>query len=258
MAVTNVSSLQGGNLLGTLGLGGIKIGTIGTVFLWIFVIIVLVGAIAGFIIWWVMRKAYSKNIWIFGRVAGVPMLKFIDKGKLVVFGMAGDKLIYLKKSKKYLSPPQIQMGKDIYWYYEREDGEYVNFSLDDLDEMQKKAGAYYVDTDMRMQRLGIEKNLRDRLDKKSWLEKYGALVGGIVFMIMVTVCLVVLFSKLKDVATAIDGMATNVGQMATAIEKFYTKRTGGESPSDIGGGLVPALIFPIMWRLKKTKWHKAH
>jgi hypothetical protein len=251
MAVTT-ESLQGGNIAGVLGLGGIKLGTIGNVFLWIFIIIVLVGSIAGFIIWWVMRKAYSKQIWIFGKVAGVPMLKFIDKAKLVAFGMAGDKLIYLKKSKKYLSPPQIQMGKNIYWYYEREDGEFINFSLNDLDEILKKAGCYYVDTDMRMQRLGIEKNLRDRLDRKSWLEKYGALVGGIVFMIMVTVCLVVLFSKLKDVATAIDSMASSVGQMATAVEKFYVKRTGGESPSDISG-LTPVFMLPIYW-WKSRRW----
>jgi hypothetical protein len=251
MAVTT-ESLQGGNVAGVLGLGGIKIGTIGTVFLWIFVLLVLFGGIAGFIIWWVMRKAYNKNIWIFGKVAGVPMLKFIDKAKTIKFGMAGDRLIYLKKTKKYLSPPQIQMGKDIYWYYEREDGEYINFSLDDLDEILKKAGCYYVDTDMRMQRLGIEKNLRDRLDKKSWLEKYGALVGGIVFMIMVTVCLVVLFSKLKDVATAIDMMANNVGKMATAVENFYKGKTG-ESPAN--SGLVPALMFPIFWWRSK-RWQK--
>jgi len=255
---TNVSSLQGGNLLGTLGLGGIKIGTIGTVFLWIFILLLLFGSIAGFIIWWVMRKSYSKQIWIFGKVAGVPMLKSIDKAKIVAFGMAGDKLIYLKKSKKYLSPPQIQMGKDIFWYYEREDGEFINFSLNDLDEILKKAGCYYVDTDMRMQRLGIEKNLRDRLDRKSWLEKYGALVGGIVFMILVTVCLVVLFSKLKDTATAIDSMSANVGQMASAVEKYYVKKIGGESPADISG-LTPALMFPIFWwRSRKTKWHKTH
>jgi len=251
MAVTNVSSLQGGNLLGTLGLGGIKLGTIGSVFLWIFIIIVLVGSVAGFLIWWVMRKAYSKQIWIFGKVAGVPMLKSIDKAKLVAFGMAGDKLIYLRKSKKYLSPPQIQMGKDIYWYYEREDGEFINFSLDDLDDILKKAGCYYVDTDMRMQRLGIEKNLRDRLDKKSWLEKYGALVGGIIFMIMVTVCLVVLFSKLKDVATALDSVSGNVGNMAKAVEEFY-KEKSGESPS----GLTPVLMLPILWwRSKKWQQH---
>jgi len=251
MAVTNVSSLQGGNLLGTLGLGGIKMGTIGTVFLWIFIIVLLVGSICGFFIWWYMRKAYNKNIWIFGKVAGVPMLKSIDKAKLVAFGMAGDKLIYLRKSKKYLSPPQIQMGKDIYWYYEREDGEFINFSLDDLDDILKKAGCYYVDTDMRMQRLGIEKNLRDRLDKKSWLEKYGALVGGIIFMIMVTVCLVVLFSKLKDVATALDSVSGNVGNMAKAVEEFY-KEKSGESPS----GLTPVLMLPILWwRSKKWQQH---
>jgi len=83
------------------------------------------------------------------------------------------------------------------------------------------------------------------------LEKYGALVGGIIFMIMVTVCLVVLFSKLKDVATALDSVSGNVGNMAKAVEEFY-KEKSGESPS----GLTPVLMLPILWwRSKKWQQH---
>ena len=59
-----------------------------------------------------------------------------------------------------------------------------------------------------------------------------------------------LFSKLKDVATAIDMMASNVGKMATAVENFYKVKTG-ESPAS--SGLIPALMFPIFWWRAK-KW----
>jgi NADH:ubiquinone oxidoreductase subunit 6 (subunit J) len=252
--MVDATALKGGNILGGMGLK-FGSGSLGTILLWVIVIMVLIGAITGFIVWWISKKSWNKKVWIFVKVAGVPMLKLIDTGKLISFGMAGDKLMKLKTLKKWLPPPQIQMGKDIYWYYEREDGEFVNFSLEDLDERQRKAGAYFVDTDMRMQRLGIEKNLRDRMEKKSWLEKYGSVIAGAVFIIMVTVCLVVLFSKLKETSTSIDGMASNVGKLADAVEKFYTKKVGGESPADVNSGLVPALMFPIIyWRSKK--WHK--
>ena len=247
--MVNTGALKSGNILGGFG---INFGSVGTIFFWIAVIGIVLGIIAGGIIWWYNKKSYNKHIWVFKRVAGVPMLQTMDKGKLIAFGMAGDRLLQLQTLKKFLSPPQIQMGKDIFWYWEREDGEYINFSLKDIDEIQKKAGVYYVDTDMRMQRLGIEKNLRDRMEKKSWLEKYGSTIAGAIFVIMVTVCLVVLFSKLKDVSASIDAMAGSVNKMAEAIQKFYLARTGGESPADIGGGLVPALMFPIIWW--RNKW----
>ena len=106
---------------------------------------------------------------------------------------------------------------------------------------------------MRMQRLGIEKNLRDRLGKNSWMEKYGTMVAVGVFLILITICLVVLFSKLKDLSASLDTTGQSLGQVATAIEKFYTKRVGGESPSDTG--LVPAIMLPLLWWRTK-KWRQ--
>lgn len=246
-------ALKQGDILGGFGLGGFDIGTLGTILIWIFVFILICGLLAGFIIWYYNRRLYSQNIWIFGKIGGVPMLKYIDKGRLIAFGMAGDKLLNLKKSKKFLPPPTIQMGKAIYWYYEREDGEFINFSLKDLDEVFKKAGAYYVDSDMRLARLGIEKNLRERMERKGFFEKYGSTIAGAIFVIMVTVALVVLFSKLKDVAGSIDALAGSVSSMANAIEQFYTARTGGESPADVSG-LVPAFA-PLLYFGRK-KWHQ--
>lgn len=249
----DTEAIKGGDIFAGIG-GGIDIGTIGSVFLWILGIILVFGILAGVIIFFVLRKQYKLKIWVFGRVGGLPMLKLIDKGKLMAFGTAGDRLLKLQKSKKYLPPPRIQMGKDIFWFYEREDGEFINFSLEDIDKIQKKAGAYYVDTDMRMQRLGIEKNLRERMLKQSFFEKYGGAIAGVIFIIMVTVSLVVLFSKLTEVATALDKAGGNVGAMANAIEQFYSARVDGEAPSDVGGsGLVPAFLFLLF---RRKKWHR--
>ena len=170
------------------------------------------------------------------------MLKLVDKGRYMRFGMAGDKLFHLRKSKKYIAPPTIQTGTNLWLFWEREDGEIINIGIGDIDEQMRKAGAYFVDTDMRMQRLGIEKNLKDRLMKESWFSKYASTIAGVIFVILVTVALVVLFSKLIDVATAMDNMAGSVKTMADQIEQYYTRRIGGEAPSDIinaGGGLTP-------------------
>lgn len=257
--MANTEAIKSGDILGGMGLRGFNFsaGTIGTTFLWIFVIIIGLVLIAGLVIWWYKRKLYSQKIWVFGRVGGVPMLKYTDKGRYIAFGMAGDKLMHIKKIKKFVPPPTIQMGKDTWWFWERSDGELINIGLEDIDEKMRRVGAYFTDTDMRMQRLGIEKNLRDRLEHKSFLAKYGTVIAGVIFIIMVTVALVVLFSKLKDTAESMDKMASNVGRLAESIEKYYDVRIGGEAPSDKpegSGSLVPALIPLILFKFGRRKW----
>jgi len=253
MAVST-ETIKSGDILGGMGVNfaGFNFGTLTAIIVWVIGIIIVGGILAVIIVWYINKRSYNLKIWVFSRIGGLPMLKLIDRGKLMAFGMAGDRLLQMKKTKKFLPVPQIQMGKNIYWFYEREDGEYINFSLTDIDNEQKKAGAYYVDTDMRMQRLGIEKNLTERLTKLSFFEKYGTAIAGVIFVIMVTVSLVVLFSQLKDVTASIDGMAKSVSGMATEINNFYTARVGGESPRDVSG-LIPAFA-PLLLLLREKKW----
>jgi len=257
--MANTELLKSGNILGGMGInfGDLNLGTIGTVFLWGLGIILVGLIIIGIVIYFVNKSKYKQQIWVFKRIGGVPMLHIIDKARQVAFGMAGDRLVQMKKMKKFLPPPRIQMGKNIFWFWEREDGEMVNFSLQDIDEVQKKAGAYYVDTDMRMQRLGIEKNLKERLEQQGFFAKYGSTIAGVIFVIMVTVALVVLFSNLKDVATSMDNMASSVNEMAQGINRFYEAREGSLSPTDTGGqgnsGLIPAFL-PLLLIGGRKKW----
>ena len=107
----------------------------------------------------------------------------------------------------------------------------INFSLGDIDYQMRKAGAYYVDTDMGMQRLGIEKNLRDRFQKVGFWQKYGTTIVGALFVIMVTVSLVVLFAKLIDVSKALESTASAIRDMSETVNKFYDVKLQGQSPT---------------------------
>jgi len=251
--MVDTGALKSGDFGSALGISGFSFGTIGTVFLWvgIFLVIALVLGLSVWVIY--SRRLYTKKIWVFRRIGGVPVFQYEDKGRLMSFGMAGDKLMNLKKTKKFLPPPTIQMGRELFWYWEREDGEFINFSMTDIDEVQRKAGAYFVDTDMRMQRLGIEKNLRERMERKGFFEKYGSTIAGVIFVIMVTVALVVLFSNLKDVASSMDSMAGSVNSMATEIRSFYEERNNLRPQEGGSEGLIPALLPLILLRRKNRK-----
>lgn len=177
------------------------------------------------------KKKWNRKVKLFRKVANRIIPIGDDKAKFERVGQGGDFWLQTQKLKKTLPRPKIEMDKNTYWYYEREDGEWINFELSDIDEQMKKAGAYYVDEDMRLQRLGIQKNLQTRLMKETFWQKYGTTIMLIMFVLIVTICLVVLFQKMTDnwrvattTAQAIEHMANSVSEMSKRI----------------GGGVVPA------------------
>jgi hypothetical protein len=193
--------------------------------------ILLVTAVI-FGVWWIIQYyKWNKKVMLFRKVANRTIPVSTDKAMFERVGQSGDYWLKTKSLKKTLPRPKIEMGVNTYWFYEREDGEWINFELSDIDAQMKQAGAYYVDEDMRLQRLGIQKNLQSRFIKESFWQKYGTTIMLVIFCLLVTVCLVVLFQKMTDnwkqaeiTATAIEHMATSVDNMAR----------------NIGGGVVPA------------------
>lgn len=177
-------------------------------------------------------RKYNKFIHIFGKVNGtiVPIGK--DRAMAQRVGLAGDYWFRTMKNKKILPRPTKCMGKNIFWFFIREDGEWINFSLADIDAIMKEAGVYYVDEDMRMQRLAIEKNLRDRYSEKpSFWAKYGGLIINIFFVLIVMVALILLFKEMGGLADKLGSVATSVEKLADATSNMISRA---------GSGVIPA------------------
>lgn len=208
--------------------------TTSTFMLWIIIILgglILAGGIGYGVYWFVMWRRYNKKIILYRKVGNTIMPVGIDKGMFQRVGIAGDYVLKTRRLKKTLPRPQLQMGKDLFWFYERLDGEWINFTLGDFDEKMKEAGAYYVDEDMRLQRLGIQKNLAERLQKIGFWAKYGQVIMSVVFMVLVTVCLVVLFRELT-------GVVAKLGDAIKAMEHLDITLANIQARS--GSGVVPA------------------
>ena len=205
-------------------------GGVASVMMWVGIALVL-GAGAILIFWVVFNRfKFNKKISLFRKVGNEVSRVLEDKGMFQRIGTAGDSWFVTKKSKKILPRPRKQIGKNEYWFYEGEDGEWRNFSLKDFDEELRKSGAYFVDEDMRLQRLGIQKNLLERFKKVTFWDKYGATIVNLIFMIIVVVLLVVLFQKMQgnwEVGTA---MASAVRDMAKEVTNMRTQ---------FGSGMVP-------------------
>jgi hypothetical protein len=230
-------------------------GLLGTILIIILLSVFIFGLIACVVIYYFWRKTWTEKAMIYRVVGGKMYLTRTDKAKFKRIGRVGDRIFYIGgKTKRHLGLPHYAIAPNTWMFFERKDGELINFGLDNLDEAMQKAGVHYLHEDVRMQRLGIEKNLKEAFKKQSWWSKYGGIIMNVIYILFVTVSLVILFAKLVDVAGALKETAGAIKEMADAV-KGHT----GQRPSEVEGttGLVPAFVLLLLtggrygyWKLK--------
>jgi len=145
-----------------------------------------------------------------------------------------------KRPKKYIMAGTIQSGKSKFLHFEREDGEWVNFGLEDIDKAMKTAGARYIQSDMRAGRIAISNILEARFKgKESFWEKYGSMITQTIFYLIVSVSMVIIFYQWGGI---IDRTNELLGRII-AYEELKCPAIEG---------IVPAFAM-LMFR-RKNKW----
>ena len=217
---------------------GIKFGALGLgllIFFGALLIVVLVGIAIYF---WVMSKQLKYEIPLYKMIGGKAMEVAKYKAKDFKIGFAGDKLWFVPKAKKYIMAGTIQSGRNKYLHFEREDGEWVNFGLGDIDQDMKTAGSQYIQSDMRAGRIAISNILEARFKgKESFWEKYGSMITQTIFYLIVSVSMVIIFYQWGGI---IDRTNELLGRII-AYEDLKCPATTG---------VVPAFVM-LMFRRKK-------
>lgn len=230
------------NLGETLGFNkfNIGLGTFGNVLMLIIILFIIFGGIAAYIIFYYWRKQYKYKIHLFSKIGNTPTRIATYKAKPISLGKAGDKIWFVSGVKKFIPPATFQSASNEYWFWQREDGEWINFHLSDIEEQMKKANALYVHQDMRMSRVAIERNLENRLMDKTFWEKWGAIIGYAVFFLLITICLVIFmfqYSKTVDKLGHVISIADEILEKANTL--FEPKPEGSAA-------LVPVSILLMM------------
>jgi len=141
------------------------------------IVIVCSGIVGVVLAFFLLKLRFNKKIVIFEKINNRYERTGTDLARDFKIGLAGDTIILLKKRKKYLTNPKIQNGRRTYWYAIREDGEWINFGIEDLNEKTREMGIKFSDEDMKHSRSALQRNLRDRYDKPSFLQKYGGMLA---------------------------------------------------------------------------------
>jgi len=198
-------SLASVNPLANVKLGGMSTyGAIGLVVAIVVVILVLVGLLIWF---FVQKRQYWIIIKVHRKIGNVPTLVATYSAKEVPFGLAGDKLwrvatgFFKIKSIKWLPVGKVQSAPREFWYTIREDGEWINFQMGDIDKISKEAGIIFTQEDMKLQRLATERLLEQRLMDKTFWQKWETTIMTLVVFLVVGVSMAIIFfqwSKLLD------------------------------------------------------------
>ena len=211
MAITDTLTEMTG-----IGAGGGGGGSAMTVLLVIFLIIILGAgtAFAAYAI--VMRRQFKYQLVIFGRVDGRFTVIGKDKAKKQKLSNAGDEVLRLRKNKKVLPMPSIQTGKNTYWYYISDDGEWINFGPGDFDEDRRELGAHFLDKEMRYARTSLQEMTNQRYDQTSWWAKNAQwMIPLITFVVMG----VVLFLIVKEYSAMTSGAQSAIEASKDVMEQ---------------------------------------
>lgn len=206
------------------------------IFMWVVVGIFVLLLVGAGIVFYFYIKRFKWKIKIYQKVGGVWRQVATDKAMFMKISQGGDTVLYLKKHKKWLPNPQIQQEPMTYWYYVREDGEWFNFGMGDMDEQFKQMNAKFLDKEMRQSRTAIQRLLAQNYDKPNFLQVWGSWIALGIFFVLLVLAMWFLFNKFMDIAQTLS-QATSAQK---DVMELSAKVLGAVDNINSNSGLVKA------------------
>lgn len=199
------------------GLG--EAGAVVSVIAWFIVIVIVAMAVGAGTYLIVRRWKFNKKIVIFEKIGRNFEPVRQDRAMVFKVGDAGDTVFYCRKHKKYLPTPSIQIGRGVYWYFIRSDDEWINFGLQDLDELSREVGARFLDKEMRYARTSLQKLMKKRYEEIGFWGKYGGVIAYSSLIAITGVMVYLLFDKYIEIA----GEIARLLEVAVDVQKGTTE-----------------------------------
>ena len=174
----------------------------------ILLIITVISIVVAFVL--IRKLQYKKKIIIFEKVNNQYEPTMRDRARELKIGQSGDIVLYLRKNKKYLPIPNIQTGRNTFWYAIREDGEWANIGVKDIDFSMRLVNARFLDKEMRHARTHLQGIVKDRYNKKNILLEYAPVIAFAILIIIFGIIVYLWFDKMIELNNA-----TQVGTQKT-------------------------------------------
>lgn len=205
---------------------------------WVLILIVFLVFIAAcitiYIIW--NRRTYRYKIIVFENISGQGYQPTIrDKARILKVGDGGEEILFLKKKKVYRTAYGRKMGTNTYWFAVGQDGYWYNIVLGDLDAKMGMLDIEPIDRDMRYAHVSIRRNIQDRYNKQSFMEKYGSIMMNGLFLLIMLIGLGILIGKIGDVAGSVNAGIEASNKLVNVATQLLERLEGACGTGGLGG-----------------------
>lgn len=208
----------------------------------ILVIIMIVFTIicvgGGFFAYWIgKRLLYNKKVILFQKINGrfEPIKNF--KARILLIGKSGDEILHILKPSKYLPKPTIQVGRNTYWFFEREDGEWINFSTGDFDMDAREVGARFLDKEMRYARTSLQSHIKERYDKGNWFKENFAMIVSVIVIFLLLLFMWLIMGEITKAVGMAGQSSKDWAEISTNLKEILKNIDIIKSG---GSGVLPA------------------
>ena len=197
------------------------------------IVIMIVGTILVVIIagcaffWWfysyTQKKRFNIKISLFEKVNGRYINTRMCKAMELNYSDSGEKAIFIKELKRYRAKPTAQSGTNTYWLALDDEGNLINFTMPDIDVLQREMKIETTETESRANRIAFQKALGDRLKKKeSFWDKYGKTIMNIIFIIVATLAIIYILAEVGKILGTIANLDDKQAILQEGQNKILT------------------------------------
>lgn len=176
------------------------------------------------------KRSFNKTIVKFREINGVTRRVGIERAREVVLPNTSVRAFELKSSKFFIPRPSKETSENEFWFFIREDGEWVNVGLGNLNQKLKELGIKYDHTDTRMANAALKKLVDASYKKTNWLKEWAPYIGYAVIIIMLGISGYLVMGEsakvvgasagnveaLKDIAITLNDILININNIASS------------------------------------------
>ncbi len=182
------------------------------------IVFAIIAAIFGaFAWWWATRRAYNKTIHKFEEINGEASPAGIDKAKEVILPFTSIRAFFLRGARVYLPRPSLQTGKGHYWYWIRDDGEWMNIRPSNINKDLKQLNIKYDHTDMRMSNAALKKLVEKNYKKLNWLKEYAPYIAMGILILMLGIVGFLIFGEAGKIMGGLAQVSRELAEVTNAV-----------------------------------------
>ena len=173
-------------------------------FIQAFLFLLILSFLVGGIVWYVTsKKQYNKHIHIFEEINGKAVPTSLDKAKEILLPNTSIRAYYLRKKKVFLPRPSIQTGIGHYWFFIRNDGEWINVGLENLNTKLNELKIHYDHTDMRMANAALKKLIEKNYKKLNWVKEFAPYIALGILILLLSVAAFLVINQANKATSAL-------------------------------------------------------